>query len=53
MISFLNTWELLKNMDDGYERMKMSDALEQRQFKKGETIGQVGKKIDFCIIDEG
>ena len=27
MISFLNNWELLEKMDDGYERMKMSDAL--------------------------
>ena len=27
MISFLNKWELLEKMDDGYERMKMSDAL--------------------------
>lgn len=37
--SFLNQWELLKNMDDGYERMKMSDAIGNKQFKKGDIIG--------------
>lgn len=40
-------------MDDPYEKMKMSDALQEKQYKKGETISQINKKIDFFIIEEG
>lgn len=30
------TWELLKELDDDpYEKLKMSDALEERAFKSG------------------
>jgi hypothetical protein len=29
---------LLSGMDDPYEKMKMSDALHERSYKKGEVI---------------
>lgn len=52
MIRFLNTWELLKDVEDPYEKLKLSDALVEKIYKQGQVIGQEGKKLsDFLIVD--
>ncbi|KAM3131940.1 hypothetical protein pb186bvf_015953 [Paramecium bursaria] len=53
--SFLMKWDLLKIWDDDpYEKLKISDALFEKHFKKGDVLLQEGQKFnEIFIIDQG
>lgn len=49
--SFLRTWDLLAELDeDPYEKLKISDALMDKDFKKGETIYSAGQRFNEIFI---
>ncbi|CAD8073873.1 unnamed protein product [Paramecium sonneborni] len=52
--TFLENWDLLKEIKDPYDKLKMSDALFDKQFKKGDIILQSGSKSnEIFIIESG
>ncbi|CAD8171703.1 unnamed protein product [Paramecium pentaurelia] len=52
--NFLENWDLLKEIKDPYDRLKMSDALFEKQFKKGDIILQQGQKSnEIFIVEQG